>query len=173
MCIFSPNADSTISSNYHIASDSPFVLTFDFVYHGNTLSKLHRDSPPLATASRWNSSKFVVIKHFGWESLNVQPSCCLDVEVYMLNCVFWRHIPLEIEFKSRVDMGSDSNWYTAQRYHPWADKTVKKILSKKLYYDFNSSFQYNKKLWEKISFHKHFKLPNMEDNPKAFKRLTT
>ena len=25
----------------------------------------------------------------------------------MLNCVFWRHIPLEIEFKSRVDMGSD------------------------------------------------------------------
>ena len=32
----------------------------------------------------------------------------------MLNCVFWRHIPLEIEFKSR---GSDSN---AQRYHPLA-----------------------------------------------------
>ena len=26
-------------------------------------------------------------------------SCCLDVVVYMLNCVFWRHIPLEIEFK--------------------------------------------------------------------------
>ena len=26
--------------------------------------------------------------------------------VYMLNCVFWRHILLEIEFKSRVDMGS-------------------------------------------------------------------
>ena len=38
----------------------------------------------------------------------------------MLNCVFWRHIPLEIEFKSRVDMGSDSNRYTAQQYHPWA-----------------------------------------------------
>ena len=34
----------------------------------------------------------------------------------MLNCVFWRHIPLEIEFKSRVDMGSDSNRYIAQRY---------------------------------------------------------
>ena len=31
----------------------------------------------------------------------------------MLNCVFWWHIPLEIEYKSR---GSDY----AQRYHPWA-----------------------------------------------------
>ena len=50
----------------------------------------------------------------------IQPSCCLDVVVYMLNCVFWRHILLEIEFKSRVDMGSDSNWYTAQRYSPRA-----------------------------------------------------
>ena len=38
----------------------------------------------------------------------------------MLNCVFWRHIPPKIEFKSRVDMGSDSNRYTVQRYHPWA-----------------------------------------------------
>ena len=57
--------------------------------------------------------EFVVIKHFGCESLNVQPSCacCLDVVVYMLNCVFWRHISLEIEFKSR---GSDY----AQRHHP-------------------------------------------------------
>ena len=44
--------------------------------------------------------------------MNVQPSCCLDVVVYMLNCVFWRHILLEIEFKSRVDMGSDSNRYS-------------------------------------------------------------
>ena len=35
----------------------------------------------------------------------------------MLNCVFWRRILLEIEFKSRGDMGSDS---IAQRYHPWA-----------------------------------------------------
>ena len=55
--------------------------------------------------------EFVVLKHFGFESLNVQPSCCLDVVLYMVNCVFWRHIPLEIEFKSR---GSDY----AQRYHP-------------------------------------------------------
>ena len=106
---------------WNINDSTPFGLTFDFVYHGgNTLSKLHRDSPPLAKALRWNLSKFVVIKHFRWESLNVQPSCCLDVVVCMLNCVFWRHIPLEIEFKSRVDMGSDSNRYTAQRYHPWA-----------------------------------------------------
>ena len=63
------------------------------------LSKHHRDSPPLAKASRWNLSKFVVIKYLR-ESLNVQPSCCLDVVAYMLNCVFWRHILLEIEFKS-------------------------------------------------------------------------
>ena len=27
----------------------------------------------------------------------------------MLNCVFRRHIPLEIEFKSRNDMGSDND----------------------------------------------------------------
>ena len=95
-------------------------MIFDFVYHGNMLSKHHRDSPPLAKASRWNLSKFVVIKHFGWESLNVQPSPCLHVVVYMLNCVFWRHILLEMEFKSRVDMGSDSNRYSVQRYSPWA-----------------------------------------------------
>ena len=38
----------------------------------------------------------------------------------MLNCVFWRHILLEIEFKSRVDMGSDSNRYSVQRYSPGA-----------------------------------------------------
>ena len=65
-------------------------------------------------------------KHFGRESLNLQPSCCLDVVVYMLNCVFWRHILLEIEFKSRVDMGSDSNRYTAQWYSPWAAAQLSK-----------------------------------------------
>ena len=27
--------------------------------------------------------EFVVIKHFGCESLNVQPSCCLDVVAYI------------------------------------------------------------------------------------------
>ena len=39
--------------------------------------------------SRWNLSKFVVIKHFGSESLHEEPSCCLDFIVYRINCVFW------------------------------------------------------------------------------------
>ena len=46
--------------------------------------------------------------------MNVQPSCCFDVVASMLNCVFWRHFLLEIEFKSRGDLGSDG---IAQRYH--------------------------------------------------------
>ena len=64
---------------------------------------LHRDSPRLAIESL--AMEFVVIKHFGCEFLNVQPSCCLDAVVSMLNCVFWRHILLETESKSRGDMG--------------------------------------------------------------------
>ena len=71
-------------------------------------------SPRFTVPGESFAVEFVVIKHFGCESLHVQPSGCLDVVVYMLNCVFWRHIPLEIQFKSR---GSDSN---AQRYHPLA-----------------------------------------------------
>ena len=67
------------------------------------LSTFTLDSRPstfrYTQTSRGNLSNFVVIKHFGEESLNVQPSCCLDVVVYMLNCVFWRHILLEIELK--------------------------------------------------------------------------
>ena len=51
------------------------------------------------------SENFTTIQ--GREFVNVQPSCCLDVVVFMLNRVFWRHIPLEIEFKSRGKMGSD------------------------------------------------------------------
>ena len=97
-----------VNASAGVLLQTPFGLTFDFVYHGNTLSKLHRVHRP------WR------LLRGGWESLNVQPSCCLDVEVCMLNCVFWRHIRLEIEFKSRIDMGSDNNRYTAQRYHPWA-----------------------------------------------------
>ena len=50
------------------------------------------DSPLL----RWNLSKFVVLKPFGWESLHLEPSCCLEVVVYMLKCVFWQDILLEI-----------------------------------------------------------------------------
>ena len=40
--------------------------------------------------------------------------CCT---IHVKLCVLATH-PLEIEFKSRVDMGSDSNRYTAQRYNP-------------------------------------------------------
>ena len=69
-------------------------------------------SPRFTAPGESIAVEFVIIKYFGCESLNVQPSCCLDVVVYMVNCVFWRHFPLEIEFKSR---GSDSY---AQRYHP-------------------------------------------------------
>ena len=32
--------------------------------------------------------EFVVIKHFTWESLHVEPSYGLDIVVYMLKCVF-------------------------------------------------------------------------------------
>ena len=45
---------------------------------------------------------------------------CCTIHVKLCVFVFWRHIPLETEFKSRVDMGSDSNRYTAQRYIPRA-----------------------------------------------------
>ena len=38
--------------------------------------------------SRWNLSKFVVLKHFGWEFLHGEPCCYLDVSIYMLKCVF-------------------------------------------------------------------------------------
>ena len=55
---------------------------------GNTVLRL-------TALSRWNLSKFVVIKHFGRESLHLEPSCCLDVVVYMLKCVFWLDILLE------------------------------------------------------------------------------
>ena len=64
--------------------------------------------------SRWNLSKFVVIKHFRWESLHLEPSCCLDVLVYMLNWVFWWDILLEIDLKCWAQNGY------VQRYHPWA-----------------------------------------------------
>ena len=32
--------------------------------------------------------EFVVIKHFSGESLHVEPSCGLDIVVYMLKCMF-------------------------------------------------------------------------------------
>ena len=58
---------------------------------------------PRFTAPRESFAvEFVVIKHFGGKSLNVEPSCGLDVEEYMLKSVFCWQIPLEIEFKRRV-----------------------------------------------------------------------
>ena len=57
-------------------------------------------SSPLAKALQWNLSKFY--RHFGWDSLNVEPSSCLDVVGHVSNNVFLRHILLEIEFKMRV-----------------------------------------------------------------------
>ena len=59
----------------------------------------------------------------------------------MLNCVFWRHIPLEIEFKSR---GSDSN---AQRYRPLAVAqlvTPKKKTEQDAYSGVNSACRENR-----------------------------
>ena len=48
----------------------------------------------------------------------IQPSCCLDVVAYMVNCVFWRHIPLEIEFKRR------ENWKNVFLISTHVDITV-------------------------------------------------
>ena len=36
-------------------------------------------------SSLWKTA----LKQFGYESLHVELSCCLDVVVYMLKCVFW------------------------------------------------------------------------------------
>ena len=61
-------------------------MTFDFVDHGNMLSKLHRDSSPLATASRWNLSKFVVIKHFACPSNIVMTGRFEKLHVHLKQC---------------------------------------------------------------------------------------
>ena len=50
-------------------------------------------------------------------SLNIQPSCCFDVVLYMLNCVLWRHIPLKMSLKVVLAWAQNSNQYTAQRYN--------------------------------------------------------
>ena len=71
----------------------------------HALSKFHRDSSRFAV-------EFVAIKQFWYESLHVEPSCCLDVVVYMLKCVFWWHNLLGIELNSRGDTGSDSSMHS-------------------------------------------------------------
>ena len=58
--------------------------------------------------SRWNLSKFVVLKHFGSEFLHEEP-CCLDVSIYMLKCVFCWDIVLENEFKRCVYLGPNNH----------------------------------------------------------------
>ena len=58
--------------------------------------------------------EFVVIKHFAWEFLHVEPSCGLDIVVYMLKCMFCWHIPpLNAVFR-----WAHATW--CQRYRPWA-----------------------------------------------------
>ena len=52
--------------------------------HRNTLSKFLRDLSPLAV----EFVKVFVIKHFELESLHVEPSCGLDIVVYVLKCMF-------------------------------------------------------------------------------------
>ena len=45
---------------------------------------------PRFTAPRQSFAvEFVAIKQLAYESLHVEPSRCLDVVVYMFNCVFW------------------------------------------------------------------------------------
>ena len=51
----------------------------------NRLSKFHRDLSPFTV----ESVKVCRYKTFGQESLHVEPSCCVDVVVCMLNSVFW------------------------------------------------------------------------------------
>ena len=73
-----------------------------------------QSSPRLTAPSQSFAVEFVVIKHFGWESLHVEPSCGLYIVVYMLKCMFCWHIPpLNAVFR-----WAHATW--CQRYHPWA-----------------------------------------------------
>ena len=64
---------------------------------GNTTKNCEKTlkiSRRLIVSSKRFAVEFVVIKHFGWESLHVEPSYCSDVVVYTLNCVFCSNILL-------------------------------------------------------------------------------
>ena len=63
------------------------IIVFELTFEDYALKT--RTSPRFTAPRESFAVKFVVMKHFGCESSNVQPSCCLDVVVYMLNCVFW------------------------------------------------------------------------------------
>ena len=61
------------------------IFELTFIYDGKSALKT---SLRFTAPGESFAVEFVVIKHFGCESLNVQPSCCLDVVdvvVYMLN----------------------------------------------------------------------------------------
>ena len=47
-----------------------------------------KTSPPFTARRESFAVEFVVIKHFGRKSLRVEPFRFLDVEKYMLKCVF-------------------------------------------------------------------------------------
>ena len=51
---------------------------------GNTLS----NSPRFTAPGESFAVEFVVVKHFAWESLHVEPSCGLDIVEYMSKCMF-------------------------------------------------------------------------------------
>ena len=51
---------------------------------GNTLS----NSPRFTVSGETFAVEFVVIRHFSGESLHVEPSCGLDIVVYVLKCMF-------------------------------------------------------------------------------------
>ena len=65
---------------------------------GNTLSNSLR----FVASGESFAVEFVVIKHFAWDSLHVEPSCGLDIVVYMLKCMFCGHIPSYSAVKRRV-----------------------------------------------------------------------
>ena len=62
-------------------------------------------------------SKFVVIKPFGWVTLHLEPSCCLEVVVCMLKCVFWQDILLEID----LNVGLKTAMFSAITHERCAD----------------------------------------------------
>ena len=45
-------------------------------------------SPRFIASGKSFTVEFVVIKHFARGSLHVEPSCDLDIVVYMLKCMF-------------------------------------------------------------------------------------
>ena len=77
----------------HVKNCVLYAYNFSTIHDLIDMSKFKRKhvlkASPRFTAPRESFSvEFVVIKHFGRESLHVEPSCGLDVVKYMLKCVF-------------------------------------------------------------------------------------